>query len=643
MSLQTTRSGHTLSNRYQLDRSVGLGGMSTVYKALDINLERIVAVKIIHQHLSRDETFVKRFQVEARTAAQLRHPNIVQVYDYNNEGSIYYIVLEYIPGETLQDRLRNINQAKSVLDLQEVTHIAVNVADALSYAHAKGLIHRDIKPANVMLNAQGDAILTDFGIVKIVGGTQHTATGAVMGTARYMSPEQIKGHKVGKGADIYSFGVMLYEMVGGRVPFESDSVVTTMMMHVNDPVPDLRRIRPGVPPALVAVINKALAKEPTQRFQSMAELAAALRQVETADTAQSSLPSSLPSHAAEETKRRSRVSKLTLALVAAGALGLLFVMTAIALVLGPGLFSADTPSTPVAEVTATGTTESLEVIPPPIASETPSPTATASLTPEPTTQPTVASTESASPTPLPPLIGREVIPLAQLTPQIPWLAFDADNPPATWYIGINRSKPPFDDLRVRQAFSMSVDRESIVENIIPQAGGPITVLTPPNVLGRDLYGEVGLSYDVESARHLLAEAGYPGGEGLPPIELSYFGSGEGITDQINQSIAEGWMAILGANVEVIAYPVWEDFLALLDTDPPQLFYLGWNAEYSDPDGFLRSADSYGYIDINNAEFDQLINLAARMPSEPAARQAIYVKAEQILVEQEAAIIPLYHR
>jgi serine/threonine-protein kinase len=269
--------GQTLGGRYDIRELIGQGGMSAVYKAYDPNLRRVVALKLIHAHLSSDPEFVRRFQEEGAAVAQLRHNNIIQVYDFNHDGDTYYIVFEFIPGESLQARLKRLADTGQQMPYDQTVEIAANITDALHYAHTRGLIHRDIKPANVMLNVQGQAILMDFGIVKIMGGDSHTATGAVLGTARYMAPEQIKGEQVTGRADIYAVGVMLYEMVGGRPPFKADSAMTLMMMHVNDPIPDLRHLRPSVPTDLVQIINKALAKDPNQRYQSAAELAQALR------------------------------------------------------------------------------------------------------------------------------------------------------------------------------------------------------------------------------------------------------------------------------------------------------------------------------------------------------------------------------
>ena len=271
--------GKKLSNRYVIDEMLGQGGMSAVYKASDPNLKRVVAVKMIHPHLSSDPDFVQRFEQEAAAVAQLRHHGIIQVYDFNQDDDVYYMVLEFVPGETIQDHLKRLNESGRRLSIANAVTYMAGVCDAVDYAHQRGMIHRDIKPANLMLNPQGEVILMDFGIAKIVGGTQHTATGAVVGTAMYMSPEQIRGEQPDRRSDIYSLGVTLFEMVGGQPPFQADSAMTLMMMHVNDPVPDPRKLNPEVPDDLVAVINKALAKDPNDRYQTAAQMASALRNI----------------------------------------------------------------------------------------------------------------------------------------------------------------------------------------------------------------------------------------------------------------------------------------------------------------------------------------------------------------------------
>ena len=272
--------GKTIGGRYQIRALLGQGGMSAVYRAFDPNLRRLVAIKMIHAHLSSDPNFIGRFKEEAAAVARLRHPNVVQVHDFNIDGETYYMVMENLVGETLQARLKRINAASRQMPLDEALHLCIQLCEAAGYAHKHELIHRDIKPANIMLNVNGQAILMDFGIVKIIGGDYHTATGATIGTAMYMSPEQIRSERIDERSDIYSLGVTLYEMLSGQPPYTADSALTLMMMVLNDPLPDLSEARKGVPESLLAVVQKALAKEPAERFQTMTEMSAALRQVQ---------------------------------------------------------------------------------------------------------------------------------------------------------------------------------------------------------------------------------------------------------------------------------------------------------------------------------------------------------------------------
>ena len=178
--------GKSLSKRYLIEEMLGQGGMSSVYKATDPNLKRVVAIKMIHSHLSNNPDFVKRFEEEAAAVAQLRHPSIIQVYDFNQDDDVYYMVLEFVPGETIQDHLKRLNEGGRRLSVAKAVEYMTSICEAVDYAHQRGMIHRDIKPANIMLNTLGQAILMDFGIAKIVGGQRHTATGAVVGTAMYM-------------------------------------------------------------------------------------------------------------------------------------------------------------------------------------------------------------------------------------------------------------------------------------------------------------------------------------------------------------------------------------------------------------------------------------------------------------------------
>lgn len=272
--------GQTIGGRYQIEALLGQGGMSAVYRATDPNLRRQVAIKLIHPHLSTDPNFIGRFKEEAAAVARLRHPNIVQVHDFNVDGETYYMVMEYLVGETLQARLKRLNATGRKMPMNEALELCIQICNAAGYAHNHELVHRDIKPANVMLDVNGQAILMDFGIVKIIGGDQHTATGATIGTAKYMSPEQIRSERVDDRADIYSLGVTLYEMLSGQPPYTADSTPTLIMMVLNDPLPDLHEIRDEVPESLVRVVQKALSKKTTERFQSMEDMVNALQQVQ---------------------------------------------------------------------------------------------------------------------------------------------------------------------------------------------------------------------------------------------------------------------------------------------------------------------------------------------------------------------------
>jgi serine/threonine-protein kinase len=251
--------------------------MSSVYKGNDPNLRRTVAIKVIHPHLSEDPQFVSRFEEEAAAVAQLKHPNIIQVFDFDNDDNTYYMVLEFVPGETLQEYLERIIAEGKTMDSTRAREIIAKVCDALEFAHHRGMIHRDIKPANIMITDTGQVVLMDFGVAKMIGGKQHTATGAVVGTALYVSPEQVRGKDPDRRVDLYALGVTLFEMLSGRPPFEADSAMTTMMMHVNDPIPEIRELNAEVPDDLVHVVEKALQKERDDRFATAADMAKALR------------------------------------------------------------------------------------------------------------------------------------------------------------------------------------------------------------------------------------------------------------------------------------------------------------------------------------------------------------------------------
>jgi len=261
--------------KYRLIERLGRGGMAEVYRAYQPRLERDVAVKVMLGYLAEDDKFVGRFKREAKAVAALHYPNIVQIYDFDIEDDVYYMVMEYIDGETLKARLKRLNSEGKRIPLDEVARVFRALCDALDYAHAQGRVHRDIKPANVMFDGER-LVLTDFGIASIVGGTRYTASGAMVGTPAYMSPEQGQGDPGDVRSDVYSLGVILYEMVTGRLPFDADTPLAIVLKHLNEPLPPPSQVCADVPPAVERVILKALAKSPDDRYQSAGALAEAL-------------------------------------------------------------------------------------------------------------------------------------------------------------------------------------------------------------------------------------------------------------------------------------------------------------------------------------------------------------------------------
>ncbi len=257
---------------YRILEQIGVGGMATVYKAYQPSMDRDVAIKILPHYLSQDAEFAKRFQREARAIAKLEHAHILPVYDYGEHDQITYIAMRYVQAGTLKERI-----ARGPLPLDEINRLIGQIGGALDYAHRMGVIHRDVKPGNVLVDAQGDTYLTDFGLARMMEATQQlTASGVGLGTPAYMSPEQGQGVKVDHRSDIYSLGVILFEMVTGHVPFEAETPMAVVLKHITDPLPLPRAIAPDVPEAVERVILKALAKNPTDRFQTAGEMAQAL-------------------------------------------------------------------------------------------------------------------------------------------------------------------------------------------------------------------------------------------------------------------------------------------------------------------------------------------------------------------------------
>jgi eukaryotic-like serine/threonine-protein kinase len=252
--------GTVVDDRYEVRRRVGSGGMADVYLAHDRQLGREVALKMLHRRFSRDQQFVERFKREAQAAAGLQHPHVVNVYDRGEHDGTYYIAMEYLPGRTLRDLLRD----EAPLDQERVIDLGIQILEAAAFAHRNGVVHRDFKPHNVIVAPDDSLKVTDFGIAR-AGASEMTETGSIMGTAQYLSPEQAQGHHVDASSDIYSIGVMLYEMLAGVVPFTGDSAVAIALRHVSDEPLPIRQIRPDVHPALEAAVMRALSKEPSQR------------------------------------------------------------------------------------------------------------------------------------------------------------------------------------------------------------------------------------------------------------------------------------------------------------------------------------------------------------------------------------------
>jgi serine/threonine protein kinase len=283
--MMSTLLGTTLNGRYRLEARIGAGGMSTVYRATDETLQRPVAIKLMNAEVSRDSQQLERFRREARAVAQLSHPHIVGVIDAGEDMDPThprpYIVFEYVEGETLKERIRRMGR----LPISEAVAYAIEIARALGAAHARHIVHRDVKPQNVLIDEEGSAKVTDFGIARTLDEEGLTADGRVLGTTDYVSPEQALGQPVTGQSDLYSLGIVLYEMLTGEVPFRGDNQVAVAMKHVREALPDVQAKRPEVSAALAAVIDNATAKRPEDRYADDAELIADLEDVLAIETA----------------------------------------------------------------------------------------------------------------------------------------------------------------------------------------------------------------------------------------------------------------------------------------------------------------------------------------------------------------------
>jgi len=293
--------GQTLG-KYQLLKELGRGGFATVYQGFDAALERYVALKVLHPELTRDEVALRRFQREAMAVARLRHANVIIVYEFGEDAASgsAYIVMEFVEGDTLKSRLGK------PIPLAETQRIIGDVASALEYAHGRGVIHRDIKPANILITHDNQVVLADFGIA-LLAQNSSSLTRGLLGTPQYMAPEQALGEPIDERSDLYALGVVLYEMLAGQPPFRGDSPLATLALQVNAPLPKLRAVNPAVPEAVEAMIERALAKDPAQRYPTAAEFRAALQAA--AQSAQADMERATYSPDAAAAQQRQRAAQ----------------------------------------------------------------------------------------------------------------------------------------------------------------------------------------------------------------------------------------------------------------------------------------------------------------------------------------------
>jgi tRNA A-37 threonylcarbamoyl transferase component Bud32 len=392
--------------RYEIRGELGKGGMATVYRAYDPLFEREVAIKVLPASFTDDPQFRKRFEREARIVARLEHPAVVPVYDVGEEDGQPFFVMRYMSGGSLADRLK-----KGPLSLQETLRLLEHLGPALDEAHRKGIVHRDLKPANILFDASGLPYLSDFGIAKIVSGSQQTTlTGdLIVGTPAYISPEQAKGEAVDGRSDIYSLGAILYHMLSGQPPYQADTPMSLALKHITEPPPDILQVNPSLPPAVAALIRKAMAKDPNERFSTAGELVAALREVvegrtpaflmETAPTL--SMPATV---AAQRPSATAPKAFPFWTILLAGAL---LLIVGIGVWLGTGMLrrasprGAATPSSPAPAATLPSAPAPQATTPAPnLPPEAPSPTAA----PPPVFTETVSPSPTATPY-QPPIIG----------------------------------------------------------------------------------------------------------------------------------------------------------------------------------------------------------------------------------------------
>ncbi len=448
----------TTLGKYQVMERLGRGGMADVYRAYQPGMDRYVAIKVMHAHLADDPNFLARFQREARSVGNLRHPNIVQVIDFDAQDGEYYMVMEYIKGNTLKAMLKE----RGALPVEEALNIAIKLADALAYAHRQGMIHRDIKPANILMTAPDNPVLTDFGIAHLMDASGLTASGMAIGTPAYMSPEAGRGEKVDERADIYSLGIVLYEMITGTVPYDADTPYAVILKHINDPLPLLRQLVESLPESVERVVLKSLAKPREERFQTAADFRDALQAAR--DTLQAGMPTRSAKGAAATALPRSTQEGTVLGQPAHPTRSnvplIVGALVVLAVVIGGGLVLLSTrPATTPTALAASATTGSVAQVGP-----TRQATAPATTVP-PTVPPTVAPTSAPTTVPTtPPTVGSAALPT-----QLPATIAPATTAPSTNVASTSASQGKYANL-IAQATQKLMDGD---------VSGALAQLEPP--------------------------------------------------------------------------------------------------------------------------------------------------------------------
>jgi len=678
---------------YQIISQCGQGGMATIYKAYQPSMDRFVALKVLPKFHSLDPEFLGRFEQEAKALAQLQHPHILPIYDYGESEGYTYFVMPLMQGGNLAELL-----VKEKLSIYRIHQIISQIGSALEVAHSLGFIHRDVKPSNILLDQSGNCMLMDFGIAKIIEGSKEfTRTGGILGTPVYMSPEQGCGEKIDHRSDIYSLGIILYEMITGRPPFNAETPVAIIFKHVHDPLPAPSLLIPDLSEDVEKVILKSLAKNPDERYQTVREMVNAFSKavlttvhqeptiIELTPTLQESMPAAqrvrpesleeeCPAEEAATEIQPESEPKVETPIQAPGKFQiskpLLILSGAIVIVIIGVLltkFSILSPGEKI-ETNKTGTsadilTESYPATDIPFAAILP-------------TSVTVTDTDQvpkSTPAHIP-----STIPAYPLFPtsQAPDTGFDN-----AFFIGFDPDIAPFDNLLVRRAIASAIDRVGLIGTVAainPESQIlPATSLTPPDILGFELYGQVGYPFDKALAQQLLAEAGYLDGEGFPTIIL-FHGPGEAAL-AVAEHVSENLTEVLSINVLTEA-------TQLNYSELPTFYVMGWSADYLDPHNFLYDpicgtanidfvgSEEYGsmlelinnerdftkrislikeYSDIFcggtwnpnlnlSEEYKRILDQALDEQDSSISRM-LYVDAEIILVETETIIVPLFHR